>query len=60
MNYPEEKDRILGDNNMKNWQERYLFRTVDSLHSGEAIELLKKLIELVEAKRQWQQNRKRK
>jgi len=59
MNYPEEKDRILGEENLKNWQERCLFRTVDSLHAGEAITLLENLIKLVEAKREWLANRKR-
>ena len=59
MNYPEERDRILGEENLKNWQERYLMRTVDSLHVSEAITLLENLIKLMENKRQWLANRKR-
>ena len=59
MNYPEERDRILDDRNVKNWQERSLMRTIDSLYVSEAITLLENLIKLMENKRQWLQNRKR-
>jgi hypothetical protein len=59
MNYPEERGRILDDRNVKNWQERSLMRTIDSLHVSEAITLLENLIKLMENKRQWLQNRKR-